>query len=264
MNRIIETGEPTVGLVISTFAALPYVHLHLESRRRNYPQVPVLVHDDGSPDGAALGDLCRRYEVEFTTTARRHGHFVGDLAALLGGFDWAGARGLDLLVKFSRRFIPTYDWVPEFQTLAYVTQYATYSSRCLASGYGFRTECVGMHVKSWCERGAVEKLRALVGRDEKGVFVEKFVHDLGREVHEHNCEYNREYERFAARPPNVAAYGEWLLAGISRHIPRPRVLWHNYSPPGEYAAQARQYGLTQYGDEDFSDPNRGLGDGRFD
>lgn len=260
MKRIIEASEPTVGVVIGNFAATPYVHLQLESWRRNYPQVPMLVHDDGSPYSQALGDLCRRYGAEFITTEQRHPHFVGDLAAFVAGFDWAARRNLDLLVKFSRRFIPTYNWVPELQSLAYITQYATYSNRCLTYSFGFRTECVGMHVSSWFAADAVTEIRARVERNE-GCFVEKFIHDLSRNVHQQNCEYNQAYERFAPRPHAVAAYADWFLPGISRHIPRPHVLWHNYTPPAAYAAQARAYGLTQYRDEDFADPNQGCGQG---
>ena len=146
------------------------------------------------------------------------------------------------------------------QTLAYITQYATYSSRCIAYGFGFRTECVGMPVRSWFEAGAVAEVRALVERNE-GCFVEKFMHDLSREVHQRNCEYNQAYERLAARPYEVAAYADWLLPGISRHVPRPHVLWHNSATPDDYLAQARDYGLMQYTREDFADPNQGCGDG---
>ena len=45
---------PKVAVVVGTFAAVPYVHLHLEARRRFYPEVPLLVHDDGSPKSAEL------------------------------------------------------------------------------------------------------------------------------------------------------------------------------------------------------------------
>lgn len=257
MQRIIETAQPAVGLVIGTFAAVPYVHLQLESRRRNYPKLPVLVHDDGSALHGELSDLCLKYRADFVAAKERHPHFVGDLAAFVAGFDWARQNGVEVLVKFSRRFVPLYDWVPELQGQAYMTQYATYSSRCIYYGFGFRTECVAMHVQSWFANHAVDGIREQVLAGQ-GCFVEKFIHDLARAVHQNNCEQNRECEKFAGKPESTAAYGDWLLSGISRHLPRPNVLWHNYAAPEVYAAQAQAYGL-KYAAQDFFDPNQGYG-----
>lgn len=259
MQRIIDTPQPSLGLVIGTFAAVPYIHLQLESRARNYPDLPVLVHDDGSPLQAELRDLCQRYKADFVTSERRHPHFVGDMAAFVAGFDWAGEKKLDLLVKFSRRFIPMFNWLEDLQELAFITQYATYSSRCVDYGFGFRTECVAMHVQSWFENHAVDRIRELV-ITEQGCFVEKFIHDLARNVHQHNCEENRRYEKLGSKPEPVGAYGDWLLSGIGRHTPRPNLLWHNYASPSDYAKLAQKYCL-KYNEADFTDPNQGSGIG---
>ncbi len=59
MRRILQTPKARVGVVVGTFAALPYVHLQLEARRRRWPGVPMLVHDDASPQQADLSALCR-------------------------------------------------------------------------------------------------------------------------------------------------------------------------------------------------------------
>ena len=256
-QRIINTQKPSVGLVIGTFAALPYIHLQLESRKRNYPDLPVLVHDDGSPIKAPLKDLCQHYGVDFVTSKKRLRHSIGDLAAFAAGFSWAGEKKLDLLVKFSRRFIPLYNWVIELQELAFMTQYATYSSRCAHYGLGFRTECVAMHIPSWLANQVVDEIIETV-RLNQGSFVEKFIHDLARKVHKDNCKQNRDYEKFGGKPKQIAAYGDWLLSGMSRHIPRPNVLWHNYMKPKDYAKAACKYGLN-YTAMDFADPNSGYG-----
>jgi len=50
-NYRVESLVSNIGLVIGTFAALPYVHLQLESAKRLAPGVPVLVVDDGSKQG---------------------------------------------------------------------------------------------------------------------------------------------------------------------------------------------------------------------
>lgn len=247
---------------MGTFAAAPYIHLQLESRRRNYPDLPVLVHDDGSPRQCELGELCRRYRADFVAAEGRHPHFVGDLAAFVAGFEWAREKKLELLVKFSRRFIPLYDWVTELQELSFLTQYATYSSRCVHYGFGFRTECVAMHVQSWFTSGVVDKIKEQV-LSNQGCFVEKFIHDLARVVHRNNCEQNRQYEKFGGKPESIAAYGDWLLSGISRHLPRSNVLWHNFAGPEVYAEQAHHYEL-KYTAQDFCDPNQGYGTGSPD
>src|SRR4051812_17433137 len=93
--------EPRVGMVVGTFAAVPYIHLQLEARRRFYPGVPLLVHDDGSHRVADLRKLCARYGCDFEHNERRQPPCVGDLTAFVGGLLWADARGLDLLVKVS-------------------------------------------------------------------------------------------------------------------------------------------------------------------
>jgi hypothetical protein len=259
MQQIINSSEPSIGLVIGTFAAVPYIHLQLESRKRNYPNLPVLVHDDGSHLQKELRELCAQYNADFTSLEQRSTHFIGDMVAFVAGLDWAKEKKLDLLVKFSRRFIPLFNWLPEIQELAFMTQYATYSSRCVNHGFGFRTECVAMHVQSWFDTGAVERIREQI-QINQGCFVEKFIHDLAREVHQLNCEQNREYEKFGGKPEPVAAYGDWLLSGIGRYVPRPRVLWHNYTSPSDYAQRAQNYDL-KLTEVDFADPNQGQGEG---
>src|SRR3954471_7147461 len=104
MERIFDNPLPSVGVVIGTFAAVPYVHLHLESRARNYPHVPMLVHDDGSPRRKELQSLCERYGADFISRPTRAQPTIGDLSAFVSGFDWAHERRFSLLVKMSRRF----------------------------------------------------------------------------------------------------------------------------------------------------------------
>ena len=49
LNTSPSPEHPPFALVIGTFASTAYIHLQLEARRRLYPEVPLLVHDDGSP-----------------------------------------------------------------------------------------------------------------------------------------------------------------------------------------------------------------------
>lgn len=257
MYRIIEGPRPTVGLVIGTFAAVPYVHLALESRKRNYPGAPVLVHDDDSPRRDELRRLCAAYGAEFVRSGGRGRWTVGDMSAYVAGLDWAGEARLELLVKMSRRFIPLHDWVPGLQALACETQYATYSNRCRHFGFGFRTECVGFHVRSWRGSGALESLRKVAARNES-TFVEGYVHDRAREVHATGCGANREYERSHPRPGDADAYGVWGIMAEERTTRLPDVLWHDADQPVDYCRVARLYGLD-YRLADFLDPNQGYG-----
>jgi hypothetical protein len=256
--QIIETPRPSVGLVIGTFAAVPYIHLALESWRRNYPDIPVLVSDDGSPNWAELSELCKLYGADFVSYRARRRWTIGDLSSYVHGLDWAQERQLDLLVKMSRRFIPLYNWVPGLQQLAYKTQYPTYSNQCLHFNFGFRTECVGFHLASWMASGVVARVRSRIACNEP-IFVEGYLHELAREVYKHSsCGANREYEKACPRPSGADAYGVWEVMADQRTTRKDDVLWHDCNEPCDYYRAAVRYGLP-YMPEEFSDPNQGYG-----
>ena len=260
LGKIIETPHPSVGIVIGTFAAVPYIHLALECRKRFYGNVPLLLNDDGSPEGPNLRHLCRHYDADFTTNSVRKRRTVGDISAFVNGLKWAADRGLDVLAKLSRRFVPLYNWIPDLQQLAWKTQYATYSNECRYFQYGFRTECIAMHVGSWRHAPAFDRMQALVCSNES-TFVEGYVHNLAREIHQHNCKANREYEQRYPRSPEKDAFGLWELTGVDRTIRRAEVLWHDCDSSIDYARVARLLGLA-YSAIDFEDANHGHGDGQ--
>jgi hypothetical protein len=81
MQRIIDTPRSSVGLVIGTLQALPYIHLQLESCSRHCGNLPILAHDDGSPIREDSHNLCQRYKADFVSLEQRHPHFVGDMSA---------------------------------------------------------------------------------------------------------------------------------------------------------------------------------------
>jgi hypothetical protein len=247
-----------VGIVIGTFAAVPYVHVALECRKRLYPDIPLLVNDDGSPEAPKLRALCRQYGAFLIVNKGRKRPGVGDVSAFVHGLEWAAPRKLEILVKLSRRFIPLYNWVPQLQELAWRTQYATYSNECRYFQYGFRTECMAMHVESWRHSEVFERMRELVRRNEPA-FVEGFVHNLARAIHLHNCDANRDYERRYPRPPDKDAYGLWDITGTDRTLRRPHVLWHDCDGGVDYNRIAKLLGLP-YSTIDFEDANQGHGE----
>ncbi len=255
-ERIIETERPSIGLVVGTYSAVPYVHLHLESWKRNYSHIPILVHDDASPDGEKIRALCEQYGTEFVSTPSSLGHSLGDLSVFLEGFDWAQERDLDLLVKMSRRFTPVIDWTPELQDLAYRTQYATYGNHCTAQSWGLRTECVALHVRSWVASGAVDDIRRQVIQGHNDGCIEAVIHRLARGVHISNCAHNRRYEKARPKSLNYAGYGDWKFLSSSRDQKMPDALWHHYSScePIDYCRTLRQYGV-KYSVSSFNDVN---------
>jgi hypothetical protein len=101
------TKAPKIGLVIGTYGAVSYVQLHLEARKRLYPDIPILVHDDGSPQSEELSQLCADYGADFESAAERSKHQHGDLLALIGGFIWAEENNIDFLVKMSVSVTPS-------------------------------------------------------------------------------------------------------------------------------------------------------------
>jgi hypothetical protein len=257
-TRIYDTPKPSIGIVIGTFAAIPYVHLHLEMWQRFYSDVPVLVSDDGSPFAENIAGVCGRYGVSFVTGKQRHRRTIGDLSAFVRGFAWAEGKNIDILVKMSRRFIPCANWVPQLQELADISQMPTFSQCCNHFRFGFRTECIALHCGSWATSGA---LLAMQDRVEVGapIFVEGFIHQLARRVaSEHACAVAREYMARHPRAKDRDGYAEWPIMPDRRTTKPPLAFWHDCDIPEDYARAARLVGLGYIAD-DFKDPNQGCG-----
>jgi hypothetical protein len=254
----IFTPPVAMGLVVGTFAAVPYVHLHLEARRRLYPHVPLLVHDDASPKQGELRRLCEEYGCEFESNDTRQPAFIGDISCLLGGLLWGQQNRLDIVVKMSRRFVPLVDWTAELQKLALASQYPTYSSLCKTYGFGFRSECVGMAVNEWIGNRGHEQL-AMIAMATGSPFVEGVVHNIARRLAELRCEPALRWDEIVgSRPDDRNGYAPWDFMGTDRCERYPRFLWHNSANPSDYHELARQWGLP-YGQDDFVDPNQGFG-----
>ena len=215
-----------IGLVVGTFAAVPYVHLHLEARRRLYPDVPLLVHDDASPKQEELQQLCADYGCEFESNDTRRPACVGDISCLLGGLLWGEWNRLDIVVKMSRRFVPLVDWAADLRALALASQYPTYSNTCKASGYGFRSECVGMAVNAWIANRAHEQL-AMVALAPETPFVEGALHHIAKSIADFRCKEAMRWDEVqGARPHDRDGYAPWDFMGTDRSRRRPQFLWH--------------------------------------
>jgi len=244
-----------MALVVGTFSSVPYVHMQLEARRRLYPEVPMLIHDDSSPHAAELQRLCSQYGAHFTSTSGRRPPTLGDLQALLRGICWAHELGADILVKLSRRFVPLVDWTGDLASLWRSSGHHTFTNRTESFGFGFRSECVAVDVRSWATPAVVGEMAFAVG-GACPVFVEGFLHDLSRRI-----EYGLASKRGVA--PLEQGYVPWAFMGVDRCAKYDAFLWHDSSAPEEYEAKAVSWGLS-YPSESYVDPNGGFGDGAGD
>ena len=260
-DRLYER-PPSLGVVVGTYAAVPYIHLQLEARRRLFPHVPLLVHDDGSHVADQLKDLCDGYGADFEVNCRRLPHHLGDLSAFVGGLKWAQCRQIDVLLKLSRRWLFLVDWTDDLRRLALASQQATFSNYTRNYGFGFRTECVALATRQWASpafvRDAVERINA--GRH---VFVENYIHVFAIKFHDEGCGEALQWSREHPVPDERRGYAPWPLMGTDRIVPDPsgKYLWHDSHPPRAYASQAAAWGLP-YQEADFADPNQGGGLGQ--
>ena len=252
-------GPPKLGLVIGTYAAVPYVHLQLEARRRLYPGVPTLVHDDASPATDRLRALCDEYGCDFETNGARLPHHLGDLSVYVGGLKWAERKGVELLLKLSRRWVFLVDWTGDLQALAMDSQNPTFSNYTKSYAFGFRTECFGMSVRHWAcprfYRSAIERIN-----HGEHVFVEAYMHQFAIDFDRALGTQAEAWKSEHPVPEERKGYTPWPLMGTDRIDPRPsgNYLWHDSHRPAQYAEQAQRWGLP-YTEADFADPNQGNG-----
>lgn len=242
-------GTPSLGVLVSTYASVPYIALQLASWQRWYGDVPLVVFDDGSASWRSLLTLCKRFKVPLLCNTLRGGHSGGDMAAFVHGLLWAEQNGIDLLVKFSRRWVPQSDWRPSLLEVAERTQYATYSNVCRRWSFGFRTECIGLHVPSWLP--AIDEMRDRIAAKDIDLN-EAVMHQMSREIHRNPpCAVNERVQDQEQRPHDSNAYGVWDWMPQSRHERTDRVLWHETHSPRDYLEAAERLGIGGYAVQDF-------------
>lgn len=252
-----ENKTPTVGLVIGTYASVPYVHLQLAAWWQYYPTIPVLVHDDGSPSYRELATLCRYYGADChlaTTRAATSPPGLGDLSAFVQGLLWAERMQVDYLVKFSRRWIVLYDWATGFSKFASMKEYPTYSSYCTSYGFGFRTECLAMKVSSWLNSNFLDDAKSHIARAEL-CLPEMYIHHHAEAIAAKEGVSFKGYPRDYPFGGCNSGYELLLMLGFDRKARRNKQLWHDYSSPAEYHEAALSMGISQYSLQDFEKVN---------
>jgi hypothetical protein len=250
-------GIPRPGIVVGTYAALPYVHLQLEAWRRFYPGVPLLVHDDGSHQAEELRALCSRYDCAFERNEERLLHSLGDLSVFVRGLRWAARSGVDLLLKVSRRWLFQTDWVPSLTALALQSQYATYGSYSMTYQFGLRSECIALAAAPWKQRGFLADAAKHI-RCGRGVLVEHYLQGFARRLEKTNGSMAERWREAHPMPEARSGYALWTLLGTDRHDSSPYYLWHDSSEAQDYLRISRAWGLP-YGVDAFRDPNQTAG-----
>jgi len=237
---------PKIAVVIGTYGSPAYIRLQLESRKRFWPDAPVLIHDDDSPERDELMRICNEYGALYYSPSKRSEN-VGDMAAVVKGIDWAHEISCDIVVKISRRFIIIHEWLDAFRTLAYSTQYPTYAGHCAEYLYPCRSECVAFHVDSWRSSESMQRMRTGIknGENPNGkLTMEQWYHQQAKEILNSSASVQVRSMRGAFRVKSDAIGCQyWPLAGFSRHLGFPGVIWHNSDYPEDYYYLAKSYGF---------------------
>jgi hypothetical protein len=261
VRSAISDTSANVGVVIGTFAAVPYVHLSLAALRKHEPSIAIMVHDDCSPEADKLRTICAQYDAEYYTLPSRRVATVGDLSAVAQACRWSYRRGCDIGVKLSRRFIINRPFVFSLRELFYNMQMPTVCGACATFGFGYRSECVAMWTPSWLGTGVVDEMDQIVAANkEYSGLPEGWYHEKAKKVYEQTKSAARQrYDKFYPVAASRAAFTDWPLLGLGRAEKVPGILWHDSHTANDYWALAQEFNLP-YTAQEFSDPNMGYGD----
>lgn len=241
--------EPRIGVVVSTYAGVPYIHLQMEARCRHYPHIPILIHDDSSHREDELRRLCSRYGAEFQTTSSfgarcRLGHKLGDLSAFLQALQWGVGRELDIVLKLSRRFVPLTNWARSLEGLALGVAGATFGAYYLNRKDSIRTDCLAISIPHWIgaqrHHHLVSQIAAFWKDDAFDLFVENVMLMNARAV-----------SASVAASPRLPEIVPWPYL-ISD---QPAYLWHDIHMGGDYFKVSNSWGLDYPLSAFESDPN---------
>lgn len=145
--------NPKIGVVIGTYGFSNVIEEQLIWLKKNGCE-NILIHDDHSSEKKQLEELCKKYGADFYYCKEKLFYCEnigsnGDLSAFNIGLLWAKQKGLDILIKLSRRLIPRCIWLDRFKELAVKVKVPTYSSYCEKDNMQIRTECMAMSVEAW-------------------------------------------------------------------------------------------------------------------
>lgn len=220
-----------IGQVIGTNGTAPYIHLQLEMSRRLFGDtMPTLIANDGDgPNSDKVAKLADEYGADFRRWPKL-GHAIGDIRVFRESIEWASEKGLDIVAKFSRRFVPLVSWRHDLQYLAATnTDVGFFTRRHLdAPGGLFRTDAIAFRLRT------IKTERVLSVLDET---IEK----------QPPINVETMFEAFAR---THGSWAQWDLLGPDFYKPWKYAMQWRGLLPYHYGDLSRQLGLP-YTDLDF-------------
>ena len=239
-NAIYDTeGALKIGAVITTHDALPFIHLHLESRLRFHPDTPLLIVAFAKSE--SLDALCLRYGVDVVYCEAK-GTETGALLGIVKGFEWAEARGLDLLVRFSDSWVPLCSWHEGLANAACETQFATLSGGWATTTPRFSAEAMAFHPQSWIRFSGIQLLRENAEL-ETSVEPDSIIYQSAADIFEHRCTANTEYCERRLEPLEFGCCGFWSISSAGT---RTGALSKNWGAAHDYLRALHQWGIADY------------------
>lgn len=219
----------TSGIVIGSFMQPSCVRLNIRAIRHTCGDVPILIHDDGSP-ARTHWQLCRiaaREGVHICQpVCRRVGHAGGDIAALAAGLAWAASLGIDYLCKLSQRFIihGIPNWLQDVAVRLSASGAPIACRRPCGEGvarFPLRSEFYLVDVKMWAADAILDDLRPVPIHEAAEGYIWRLVQ-----------------KHFKGHSTNIG------IVGTSRNSPVYGVLWHCHSSRAEYVEVAKRLGVN--------------------
>ena len=242
----VYTNNPNIGVVISTYGNLSYVELHLHYLKNINGINKILVHDNCSDNNEQLKSLCAKYNVDFyspSTPLFFHEGVgnIGDVNSIYQGLLWAKYNNLDILVKFSDKLIPCYEWKTDLITLAKKSNAITFSSYCTKDLYNMRTECIGLNVQAWSKQYPLQCIQFIIN-NELPILEHIWFHELSKTLSGNN--YSDTWINYCKANKYGylhSGYAMWqTILGTNRHTDENRhknTLWYMYSKDEDYKVQ---------------------------
>lgn len=250
-----------IGIVIGTFAAVPYIHLSLECLRKHESGIKILVHDDCSPKSEELKKLCFKYDASFFSLNKRAKRYLGDMSAIYMACKWSYEQNCKIGVKLSRRFIIDKPFSYGLQEIFNNTDAITVTGACCDYGFGFRSECIAFNLNAWIkQKDILDEMQKLIQNNDNNIGLpEAWYHNKTKIVYNRcSSSYRTKYDNVYKPIENKSGFIDWYLMGLGRCHKIENVLWHDANGAADYYQLSQTYNLP-YSFNDFIDPNMGYG-----
>lgn len=232
-----------VGVVIGTCGSSDIIRLQLHYLKNINKIENVLIVDDYSQEQDLLKTICDKYNVDLIISPYElpYIHLIGcsgDNYCIYKGLEWAKNKKLDVILKFSRRFIPCYKWIDDFKNLVKKSDGITFSSYSDKMKMGFRTECFGMNTNVWNNDVVMNNIKYIIDNDIP-ILAEYWYHNIAKYLDYYNhsktwLEFKKQQNMTYERSGYVMLkdlMGTCMKSNINRN---PNVMWHMFCNEDDY------------------------------